>query len=522
MLYILALLMSMPLDEVVANKVAERLLEIQGPNPINIEVGPGPLQAVQKVYLDLSNQQEPEFFKYIWIPSKSPDVAAEVNFTVNECISRSDLSVRPVVLHGGEFLRYDLRHLATNLDDLNTLIFLWADIAFDDKYFNIQLAETKILPVKEFWFQGTQYKAKHLRLTQPQHYTEPFGSQILQLSQLQGAIYRADWFIEIANTTLKPGRYYDFVGIEGDNLERFLAKFDLKLADLDLGLKDERAALFKSKPTGKPRLIKVLTSNVARPSKSRGIVAVTYDITDEQFEAINDPIENLIKFDFAAYEIIADRPNGTHIYTIFNKDGILQKEGDPKIAPDHREPEELGSKVLQSGLSCRRCHGYGHGWQHFDNDVYTMLKGEFAVFDDLSSNITRNETLVLLSRLYSSQPSQKPLGVLEIGRQLYSQTVDKITLGRELPFMAETLHNIHVSYKSTLNAADVLEEIGFIAKTPEDALAFINRVFPETLGAQEHPIVGALKAGIPIQRTQFERAYGYMVGKVLQGVKYAD
>ena len=517
--FLALILLSMPPIDPVAQRIADSLLGYQPPQPVKVEVEGHPLNAVHQAYLDLSNHQEPEFQFYIWIPNKSPDVAAEINFTINEIVSRNDILVRPTIINGGEFLRYDLRHLAPTLPDLLDLTFLLSDIAFDDKYFHQQLPGTKIVDVQEFFFKGEAFKAKHIRLAQPQEYTQPFGDQLMQLGRRQGMIFKADWFIEIANTTLKPGRYYEFVGIEGDNLSRFLGRFDIKEAELDLGKKDERAALFKSKPTGKPRLIKILTSNVPRPSKSRGIVAVTYDLTDEQFEAINDPIENLIKFDFAAYEIIADRPNGTHIYAIFNKDGVLQKEGDPKIAPDHKEPEELGSKVLQSGLSCRRCHGYGHGWQHFDNDIVKLLKDDFSVFDDLASNVTRDETLTLLSRLYSSEPSQKPLGVLEIGRQLYAQNVDKITLGRPLPFMAETLHGVHVNYKSTLSPKGVVSELGYRVDTEDDAIKLFKQVFPTAIGTQEHPIVGAVKARIPVQRAQLERTYGYLMSRFLQGVK---
>ena len=38
----------------------------------------------------------------------------------------------------------------------------------------------------------------------------------------------------------------------------------------------------------------------------------------------------------------------------------------------------------------------------------------------------------------------------------------------------------------------------------------------------KHPIVGAIKARIPVQRAQLERAYGYLMVRFLQGVQNAQ
>lgn len=456
-----------------------------------------PADVAQIVAQDIT---EPDFQKYIWIPNASEDYAAEVNFTFNEIVSRTDLLVRPVVLADGQLLRYDLRQLATNANDLLDLQFLFLDIAFDDPYFYLRTPDHTLIDVAPYTLNGKQYTQKHLRVSVPQ-YQVPLGS-----------VFRFDKFIEITNRTVSPGRYYDFVDIDDLNLKEFLARLDIRIEELDNFTKDERAALFESKPTHKQRLIKILTSNVVRPSKSRGIVAVTYDITDEQQEAINDPLENLLNFDFAAYEIIVDRPNGTHLYALYDKAGKLLKEGDPKIAADHKEAEKLGTKVLQAGLSCRRCHAYGHGWQDFRNDVLTMLDDGFSVVDDLQSPFTQDETLSILARLYNSEPSKGPFSVLEIGRQMYRSTVSKITVGRTLPMMGDILDEIHTNYNLRVTPDQACIELGI--KT-EDSLKTLREIFPNIPGKPELQPVGSLKRGIPLQRTQFERVYPYLMTGVL-------
>jgi hypothetical protein len=201
--------------------------------------------------------------------------------------------------------------------------------------------------------------------------------------------------------TIWGGLYYDLRGIK--KARDVLGK-DTKATDLDLFLQelgignirggetfktlfnrlrsDQRAALFKSRVTGKPRGILGFNTPAGQEGSTFG--AITYDVRDQDVDLGSRAYLNLLDPQAKAHEVIFGTRWGLLIFALFNGDGALQDEVPPDIAIDYTIPNG-NTKRLQI-LGCIACHSTDgrDGWQPFSNDVLRLLRGRLApdVFDD--------------------------------------------------------------------------------------------------------------------------------------------
>jgi hypothetical protein len=512
-----------------------------------------PELAVSMLIADVSALPEEDRLhqRYIWIPVPTPAKIAAVNYTVNIACSQSVMIVKPTVIGGGQLLRWDLRRLAPDPADMNRLMGLWEQFQFEP-YFHITKNQRDALPVNavavpprhgdpigtirfkigdELWFKfpngklfirsGNVWVKSDNPFLKINSKISTYGSHcgIQQSVLLQGlmhtnaSVVRYDYFITKALSTLDGGLYYDFVGIERNPVgktaqDAFLESLGANEEVIRKLRSDQRVAMFRSNVTGKPRRIDTFQGSGIRPGSGTGLITITYDLADENVDPATDPIRNLLDFKDDAREVIAERPNGLHIFALFAGDGSLQDSAPDNIVKDHTIPAPHTAR-LQSAISCIRCHGPHDGLQPFDNDVQKMLSGLLDVFGDNKSKGTIPDTLDRLAGLYAGDLA-KPINR---SKDDYSDAVFKATDGMTVSAISSAVSDIYADYNYKLvDAVKACEELGF--DVPESqSIALIAELLPplqqDEIGiSPEDPVIGALKAGLKVNRYQWEQVYG--------------
>lgn len=509
--------------------------------------------AVSMVVADISSlpEQDRLYQRYIWIPQPTMARVASVSYTVNIACSKSVVIVNPTVINGGQLLRWDLRRLAPNTTDTDKLIQLWERFQFEP-YFHITKSQKDALPTNaisvpsrpedpigtirfkidnQLWFKFPNGKMFQWNGVSWDKVDNPFLNSEAKISTygshcgveqsvlMQGlmhtnaSIVRYDYFITKALSTLDGGMYYDFVGIEKNPVgktaqEAFLESLG---ADEDVVKKlrsDQRVAMFRSNVTGKPRRIDAFQGSGIRPGSGTGLITITYDLSNENVDPSSDPIRNLLDFKDDAREVIAERPNGLHIFALFAGDGSLQDSAPDNIVKDHTIPAPHTAR-LQSAISCIRCHGPHDGLQPFENDVQKMLSGLLDVFGDTKSNGSIPETLDRLAGLYAGDLT-KPINR---SKDDYSDAVYKATSGMTVSAVSAAVSDIYADYNYKLvDATKACEELGFDVSESQSVKLMTKLVPPlqqDEIGiSPEDPIIGALKAGLKVNRYQWEQVYG--------------
>jgi hypothetical protein len=463
-------------------------------------------------------------------------------------------------------VRIDLRQLAPRADvegkDFREILALWEKLAVKEPYFHITRSTDDAVPTNAKLIKDEKDPEGSVRFEHDgQHYFKsPNGNAYihkngewqatkLQFSKkeavavaaahvgldthvmLQGLthsavpVVRADWWIIKSLTTLDGGIYYDLVGIErkpaqGTARDAFFKKVGVDVKEIERLRSDQRTAMFKSKVTGRPRRIEYLQGISVRPDSGSGLVIITYDPSDAQVEAKNDPIRNLLDLEFAAQEIIAERPNGMHLYALFAANGDLQDSAPDNVVKDHNIPAPYTAR-LQSGISCIRCHNPFDGWIPASNDVKKLLAGYLDVFDDLSDKKGHvPDVLDRLAGLYAGDLA-KPL---RRGRDDYADAIFLATGGESPSQIGAQLTNTFVNYLYTdMDAAIAARELGYDLP-PDKAALFMNVILPplqkDVIGiSPEDPILGALKINMKVGRHQWEQVYADAAFRAMQSRK---
>jgi hypothetical protein len=251
---------------------------------------------------------------------------------------------------------------------------------------------------------------------------------------------------------------------------------------------------------------------------------MTHDVFDNDVDPARDPIRNLLNFQDRAREMIAERAgifgaNGMHLFVLFDSSGELQNEVPPNVAADHTIPIPH-SRRLQASISCIRCHGPQEGFQPFRNEVQTMLSGYLDVFGDVSSENAIPDQLDRLAGLYSGDLS-KPI---RRGRDDYTDAVYRATGGMQVPEASLLVSNIYQEYVyDTVDAQKACLELGFVVPKFQ-ASYYFNQILPplspDVLGiSPEDPIIGALKAGLSVNRFQWEQVYPDAAFRAMKTIK---
>jgi len=344
--------------------------------------------------------------------------------------------------------------------------------------------------------------------------------EITQLSVLlnsKAPVLRADWMLVKMLTTVDGGQYYNFAGIErnpkqGTAQAAFLASVgaDEKKSQQLSG--DQRAAMFRSEVTGKPRRIDVFRGVAGR--SGTGLVSVTHDVKDGDVGANQNPLLSILRFNDRAREVIAEKNNGLHIYALFDAFGRLQDEVPPNIAADATIPRPHTQR-LEPARGCIVCHGPDDGWKRFGNDIATLLTARngnrFDVIDDLAENkLTTDQLLDRLAGLYAAGDDLNRK--MQRGRDDYAIAVWRATGGMEPAAAAAGIGSVFDAYRYQQVGADgACLELGYRV-APENASQAINWLLPPLPAAAdgvspEDGRIAALKAGIKINRGEWEQVY---------------
>jgi hypothetical protein len=517
----------------------------------DVKTAPTPTNAIDLAISDLATIDEFQrpFLRYVWVPDGDMAKVGQVSFAVNTAISHSSNIVIPSVIQGGKLVRWDLRLLAPITSDLTRLITLWEKLA-DEPYFHVKPA----LPLNADVIAsviGDPTGSKRFRIGDQLFFQAvtgdiflfynnawrkqdipAFGSHtnlqsavILQgLTQSNAPIVRYDWFIFKILSAVDGGLYYDFINIERNPKGK--SAQDAWLESLGVSEKaiqslksDQRSAIFRSNVTGRPRRIDLFQGSYVRPSAGSGLITITHDIGEGDLGTDKDPIRNLLDFKDKAREVIAERPNGLHIFLLFDGNGGLQNSAPDDIVRDHTIPSPHPARV-QPAIGCIRCHGPFEGVQPFANDVQTMLKSRLDIFGDLSSKQSTPDVLDRLAGLYTGD-FQKPIRRM---RDDYSDAGFRASGGQSIPAVSAGISKIYGEYfYDTVSAEKACAELGFIVPKNKsvDYLKILLPPLPRDITGiiPEDPIIGALKSGLAVNRFQWELVYGDAAFRVQQSLR---
>lgn len=529
------------------------------PNVTEMKYGPSPADAITYALADLSQMPKVDqpFQRYIWIPDGDPQKIAVMKYVMNLAVSKASVLVSPTVVAEGKLLRWDMRALAPRDGQYATLYTLWEELAYEP-YFHIVKTTAESLPTNAvqiesrqddppgslrfkigdqlfykspgnefFILQNNRWVRRQLEIkvdrvaTYGAHVGLEQGVMLQGLSQSNACVVRYDFFLVKALSTVDGGMYYRFAGIErnpkeGTAQDAFLKSLGASEALVQALRSDQRAAMFRSNVTGKPRRIDAFYGVGVRPGSGTGLITMTHDMIDNDINPRSDPIRNLLNLNDQAREVIAERPNGLHIFALFDGQGALQDEVPPNIARDHTIPSPHTAR-LQAAIGCIRCHGPDEGLKPFNNEVQTMLAGLLDVFGDVSSRDQIPDQLDRLAGLYAGDLT-KPV---RRARNDYSDAVFRVTGGMTVPQVSARVSDIYGDYVyRQIGAFEACYELGYLV--PKDrATYYLNQILPplpqDVVGVSpEDPIIGALKAGLRVNRYQWEQVYPDAAFRALQ------
>lgn len=563
--YVLAIIISMMASSLQAQGQPDFDL-VTGPQLAGSEqevIGrPTPADACAMIIGDMGTLPEADrpYQRYIWIPEPSKAIIGAVNYAMNLSCSRSTVIVQPTLLGNGQLLRWDLRRLAPRDESVTELMSIWEEFQYEP-YFHIIKTTKDALPTNaiaqepqpsdptgslrfkienQLWYRSpaktffvwdgeawirmdslVNFKSEKIA-TYGAHCGLEQSVLMQGLAKSNATVVRYDYFLTKALSTLDGGLYYKFAGIKAkpsggkSSQDAFLASLGAD-EDLVAALRtDQRVAMFRSNVTGKPRRIDAFQGAGVRPGSGTGLITVTHDIADENVDPRRDPIRNLLDFNDDAREIIAEKPNGLHIFALFDGDGNLQDAAPDNVVKDHTIPSPHTAR-LQSAISCIRCHGPHEGFQPFTNDVQKMLSGLLDVFGDLDGRSSIPDTLDRLAGLYAGD-LQKPV---QRGRDDYNSAVFRTTGGMGVVDTSAVVSQIYGGYNfSLVDAYTACLELGY--QVPErDAVGYLNQLLPplqkDAVGVSpEDPVIGALKAGLKVNRYQWEQVYADAAFRAIQ------
>lgn len=431
---------------------------------------------------------------YLWVHDRSLLTSHAVTFALN-CISRTEVSIVPERLFDGRLIRVDLLQLAPSAGDYVRMRALWDSLVVGEPYF-YTLGQGSV-DIDAITVCGRPVSVLNVRQFGP-HIDRAAGDALASFGGL-APILRADWFIAKVLTTIDGGRYYDFLGISPQwSQEKYLLSRGASESQVAQLRSDERAALVRSGITGKPRRIDVFRSAGVRPSVGTGLVSITHDVFDADVSDVRfDPLRNLLDATDRGREIILERANGWHEFTLWDADGRLVDSAPDQLASDHGVPAPH-TKRLQSAISCVRCHGSHDGWQPFTNDVQQLVGSDgFDIFGDLAA-ADQGDTLRRLAGLYSGNLAEP----LRLGRNSYAQNVFAATR-QSVPAVSAAVASAHDSYTYDLvDSAAWCRELGLDPAWQGSPETTLRAALPPR--NPEDPIARLVIAGIPVNRRQAE------------------
>lgn len=561
-----------------------------------------PADAVREALLDARNipADRLPFVRWIWIPTANLEDLKAVSQTIN-LISRASVVRRPPAT--GTLVRIDLSWYAPTVKDLEEWVQLWENFQFDPSFaLNITRDTLKLLTPEQIrtmtvavrrreqvqrkdgtWVVTRTFfrdvplgKVDDLVVvrTNPPHLAHS-GIELLQAGTLSLApIVEYRYFVARVLDTVKDrdkvkqkgkeveqdnpfsiiygGLYYEFRGIRKSNKDG-VSDLDQLLEDFGIagrGIKfqqlfdqlrsDERAAMYRSRVTGKPRRIVFFAHPGARLTEALPAVWITFDVRKrDAVDSSGHAILNLGDGYVAkAFEVIIVSRNGEPVYSLHNQQGELLEKADADVVADHLVPLPHTNE-LAGAISCIRCHGDEDGFKSFANDVLKLIdvkRGGVDVFADTArANDAISDTLDRLSGQYSGDATV----LLQRVRDDYAKTTLKATgpwQGHDKPLDTVKLSSARIArvYAKArydlVDAAAALVELGQPAIEGNDpkererkAQAALRNLLPPDPAAVvngvvlESPHIAALKVGLKINPSDWDSIKAFALERAWRG-----
>jgi hypothetical protein len=433
------------------------------------------------------------YYRYVWIADYMlpPDsewaerhIAAAMSYAINEAASQTGLVIIPRSIANGWMLAVYLPNYAsaTKLSvvdekrtELQVLVDTWDGLAVNEPYFHT-LSEQSGIAVPTI--------AGHIDADRIQ--------ALAELNASPSLVYRADWLL----VRLLDTHYYEFAQLPSTQ-EAVYAKFGANEEASQALDGDQRIAMFDSGVTGKPRRIDRFQGLGGR--WNTGQIYQTWDLLDESASPLKHPLYNLLAFKPDGGEAIIEKPNGMHAYILFDEQRNILREAPPELASDHTipgPPEGPGSARLVAGISCIRCHNPSEGYHGAENDVQKLLAAGVDITDDLLDPSQR-EAVHRIAGLYAGDFTRR----LRLARDDYTEAVRRATIqpgmpaGLSVPEAGKVVSELYASYT-------------WRRVTPVQAERELGRTIRETWTvAPGNPVMGALLAGIPVRRQDWEQVF---------------
>lgn len=421
------------------------------------------------------------FLSLVTIPKEQRQIAAGVASFVLNSLSDAGAISRPQFATGN-LLRFNLRQYSATEEHYKNSWQAWEDLAAVDTVFHQQ---TQV---------ATESKVKG-KVIEPQIRTVTIDAPWLNKDACEelrtvtasiGPILRLEQWL--AAVTVPPV-YYTMAGVP-DTKEKFLASIGLDITTVGKLDTDKGANVVSKVALGRMRRIASYIGPAGHVWETRDVIVV-----DGARDALRQPLtktlnpttqQPAILFKFDAGEWIATRPNGMHVFALFNAEGARQDAvplaGKGKsIARDFSETHSGFDGVIQPMLSCVRCHTES-GLRPL-NDVQATLPG-IATLPDAQE---------LLS-FYN--PPQVQLRIKQAREQ----------------------YDVAVAQACELNAQQVAENLAALVRaydydlvTPERAALELGVpliVLRELLVASSDPYLILLSQGVSIHRDAWRVSYG--------------
>jgi hypothetical protein len=522
------------------------------PGAIEYKLVQRPNEGVAQATEDILNvgrygQTEQPFMRYLWFPTPTDLTEAELAFTLNTAVSHAKFPYKPVKISDNLY-RVDLRALAPEKADFERLVQIWEnELPRHNFWFNTirdgkfvinekkKVKRTKTIqedqktPVRDRWgnqqfdnrgqpaftikkvSKTIEFEEEVEEPTEVEREVVEFAIHtgldkmllLASLTQSSVPIYHGPDFIVKALSTRNNGLYNKFVnmprGKAGQtDMQAFIELFG---GETDPAKRKENAsyvAIPISGVTFKPRQIEYFYGNKARPAVGPPLVTITHDLRDEDIHdgklTRKTIARNLLNFKGKAFEAIGQRENGMFLYALFN-----DKEELIDTAPDTVAKDNVHPGILETPISCIRCHGPNDGRQPAINGIKSITRGGLDVFDDESSNKDPRETIDLLVSMYKGDLT-KPLMDT---RNAYSQTVFILTGGKSVPAVSASVGGMVLDHlHAPITPKKAVLDLGYYVETEEDAVRLLARILPplepNRYGiSSEDPLIADLRAWNP-------------------------
>jgi hypothetical protein len=448
---------------------------------------------------------ERPFIRYLWSIDGDEGTWTAASWGVNYGVSLAATQVPPKSLAGGHLIRVDLRECLRDADGLPRLLALWAHLATLDPYFHVK--QLGLVDVPRFQHaNGRWYTRDYRPRFAPAPHLGAAGKQLEAAIGCQGAaILEARWFARMALSTLEGGMYYDFRGLTvgKTTLSGYLRSRGVDEASIARLRTGERAIMLISQVTGKPRAIDYMQGSGAQPSVASGRVFITTETKNANQAIESHPLYNVLGSRGDAFEVIVEQDRRLE-YTLFDQNKKLARSVPEDIAADHEIPSPH-TRQVQPGIGCIRCHGKDGGWRTFGDDLSSLLNHDFGggpagtktVLGPIAdlSQADQTDALLRIKAAFGGNPAD----VLRGARDDHASNLFMITGGQRPEAAAAAL--------STAYAA--LEYTAVTAETAAKEIGRPGSKFSDVVPGQqpEDPLIGALRAGRPIIRRDWERVF---------------